>query len=269
MPADKSNMSKSGSKAAKAKKAASRPLNRVAQMKAKKNKDLVQDAVNGELFGVLYGRVEKHFGHSRIQVLTADLRTHLATIRNILRNKRATRIETGDVVILQPRDFETSTGPVSEEGIAADEAFDVVGVMDRKAAKKLQRNGELPGWMTTDQTIEQITAPKQGGGAGGAYEDDEGFYFDYEDDESEGEEDEPEETEEERAHRQAAENFYKYDCALAAAEGRPAPPLPEALKKGGAKERDLPPAYEDASWERKAKKALAALANGDLNIDAI
>ncbi len=228
---------------------------------------MVQDAVNGELFGVLYGRVEKHFGCSRVQVLTADLRTHLATIRNLLRNKRATCIVVGDVVILSPRDFETTKGELSEEGIAADDVFDVVGVMDRKAAKKLQRAGEIPSWMTTSQAAEEIINPKFGGGAGGE-DDDCGFEFDYESEE-EAESDQEEETEEERAYRIADENNYKFQCAMAAAEGRPAPPPPAAIKKGGAKERDLPPAYEDASWDRKAKKALAVLPNGDINIDAI
>jgi initiation factor 1A len=227
-------MTKSGSKAAKAKKAAGRPLNRVAQMKAKKNQDMVQDAVNGELFGVIYGRVEKHFGCSRIQVLTADTLLHLATIRNLLRNKRATRIEVGDVVILSPRDFETTKGDISEEGIGSDDVFDVVGVMDRKAAKKLQRAGEIPFWMTTAQTAEEISNPKFGGGAGAADEDDCGFEFDYES------EDEPESDDE--------------GAAPAAAS---------------APTRELPPAYEDASWALKAKKNAAILPNGEINIDAI
>jgi translation initiation factor IF-1 len=229
----KTLMTKSGSKAAKAKKAAARPLNRVAQMKAKKNQDMVQDAVNGDLLGVIYGRVEKHFGHSRIQVLTSDLITHLATIRNILRNKRATRIDVGDVVILSPRDFETTKGEINEDGIAADDVFDVIGVMDRKAAKKLQRNGEIPAWMTGAQTAEEIMNPKAGGAG-----DEEGFYFDYEsDDDSDSEE----------------------------SEGADAPAT-------AAPTRDLPPAYSDPSWTRAsvaAAKKSAILPNGDIDIDLI
>ncbi len=275
MPIPRSEMSKSGSKAAKAKKAASRPLNRVAQMKARKNAEKVQDAVNGDVFGVIYGRVEKHFGCSRIQVLTADTRLHQATIRNILRNKRATRIEVHDVVMLAPRDFETTTGDLSEEGIASDEQFDVVAVLDRKSAKKLVRAGEIPSWMATVQAAEEITNPKTGGGAGvsSSYDDECGFEFDYEDDEepeSDDEEDHSGETEEERALRISAENIYKYECAVAAAEGRPAPEPPAALKKKGpAQERDLPPSYDDPSWARKAKKNAAILPNGEINVDAI
>lgn len=272
MPApNKSAMTKSGSKAAKAKKAAARPLNRVAQMKARKNAEMVQDAVSGDLFGVIYGRVEKHLGCSRVQVLTADTRTHLATIRNLLRNKRATRIETGDVVILAIRDFETTNGDIGDDGIAADEKFDVVGVMDRKAAKKLQRAGEIPSWMTTAQTAEEISNPKKSGGAGGDYDDDCGFEFDYEDEEEpeSDDEDHSAETEEERAHRLDLENTYMYMCAEAAAQGRPTPEPPAGLKKVGAVERDLPPSYDDDSWARKAKKNAALLANGDINIDAI
>ena len=231
---NKSAMTKSGSKAAKAKKAASRPLNRVAQMKARKNAEKVQDAVNGDAFGVIYGRVEKHFGCSRIQVLTADTRLHQATIRNILRNKRATRIEVNDVVMLAPRDFETTTGDLSEEGIATDEQFDVIAVLDRKSAKKLVRAGEIPSWMPTTQAAEEITNPKVGGGAGGDYDDECGFEFDYES------EDEPESDEEGAA-----------------------PAAPAAAT------RELPPAYEDASWALKAKKNAAILPNGEINIDAI
>lgn len=230
---NKSAMTKSGSKAAKAKKAAARPLNRVAQMKAKKNQEMVQDAVNGELFGIVYGRVEKHLGCSRIQVLTADTRPHLATIRNLLRNKRATRIEVGDVVILSVRDFETNSGDIGDDGIATDEKFDVVGVMDRKAAKKLQRNGEIPSWMTTAQTAEEIANPKFGGGGAGADEDDCGFEFDYESEE------EPESDEE-------------------GSDGVASAPT-----------RALPPSYDDASWALKAKKNAAILPNGEINIDAI
>lgn len=235
---NKSAMTKSGSKAAKAKKAAARPLNRVAQMKAKKNQEMVQDAVNGELFGIVYGRVEKHFGCSRIQVLTADTRPHLATIRNLLRNKRATRIEVGDVVILAVRDFESNSGDIGEDGIAADEKFDVVGVMDRKAAKKLQRIGEIPPWMTTGQTAEEIANPSMGG-AGGDREDC-GFEFDYES------EDEPESDDEEST-------------------GATGPSATAILTAA----RELPPSYDDASWALKAKKNSAILPNGDINIDAI
>jgi translation initiation factor IF-1 len=271
MPINKSDMSKSGSKAAKAKKAASRPLNRVAQMKARKNAEKVQDAVNGDAFGVIYGRVEKHFGCSRIQVLTADTRLHQATIRNILRNKRATRIEVNDVVMLAPRDFETTTGDLSEEGIATDEQFDVIAVLDRKSAKKLVRAGEIPSWMPTAQAAEEITNPKTGGGAGGDYDDECGFEFDYEsEDEPESDdEDHSHETEEERALRNSAENIYKYECAVAVAEGRPVPEPPAGLKKVSAVERALPPSYEDESWARKAKKNAAILPNGEINIDAI
>jgi translation initiation factor IF-1 len=221
-------MTQSGAKAPQAKKAASRPLNRVAQMKAQKNQDLVQAAVNGEIAGLLYGRVEKHFGCSRIQVLTEDLKLHNATIRNLLRNKRATCIEVNDVVILQPRDFETHMGEMDEVGIASDESFDVIGVVsERKDVKKLQRNGIIPSWMTTGQASDELMNPRAGGAG---LDDDDGFEFDYE---SEDEE----------------------ECG----EDAPAPVKPT---------RDLPPAYDSASWA--AKRATAPLLpNGEIDIDRI
>ncbi len=146
---------------------------------------MVDAALGGDMDDALYGRVVKIYGGAGLSVMTKDKREHRAQIRGLLRRKGATPIAVGDVVILGRREFESRKEGSLVGDIGGTEVFDVVGIMDHRAALKAVKEGIIPKWMQTGQ--EEKAAVET---ALGARDDDDGFEFDYDDVEPEDEEDE-------------------------------------------------------------------------------
>jgi translation initiation factor IF-1 len=176
----KPTISKSASKAAKAAKAAGRPLGRIASIKAAANQRTVDDIMNDEdLENIVFARVTRHLGDSRIRVACADMREHLARIPQSLANKRATCIAVDDVIALERRSYESrSERGAKVSGIAEEEVFTVFCVLPRRNAAKLVKQGRIPCWMITSEATEDIKRKATGGA--GAPADDTGFEWDYE-----------------------------------------------------------------------------------------
>lgn len=103
------------------------------------NQKMVNSVLDGEEEDVVFGRVLKHLGAGNIRVILATKREAIAKIRTFLSRRGSTPIVSGDIVILSGRDFETKSNE--------DMRYDVLAVMKRQEAGKLEKAGEIPSWM--------------------------------------------------------------------------------------------------------------------------
>jgi translation initiation factor IF-1 len=159
-------------------------LSRMAIVRQAANQKMVDAALSGNMEGELYGRVVKMYGGASLSVMTKDKREHRAELRGLFRRKGATPVLAGDVVILGRREFESRKEGDYVGEIGGSEVFDIIGIMDHRAALKAVKDGIIPKWMQTGQ--EEKAAEES---AVGALADDDGFEFDYDDVEEEEEDD--------------------------------------------------------------------------------
>lgn len=87
---------------------------------------------------ILFGRVLRHLGQGHIQIILDDKREGIAKIRTALSRRGSTPIVADDIVIMSRRDFETKVGEKPR--------FDVLGIMTRAEASKLEKAGRIPPW---------------------------------------------------------------------------------------------------------------------------
>jgi translation initiation factor IF-1 len=147
-------------------------ISRMAVKRQEANQRVVRAAADGDVEGQIFGRVVRMYGGPQISVITRDKREHRATIRGLLRRRGATPIAIGDVVVLSGREFESRGDGVNVvSGLAQDEVFDVIGVMDSRSATKAMKEGLFPAWMLTGS---------DDGRAAAVEEDDGGILFDEE-----------------------------------------------------------------------------------------
>ena len=129
---------------------ATKTISRMASKRQEANQRVVRAAADGDVEGQIFGRVVRMYGGPQISVITRDKREHRATIRGLLRRRGATPIGVGDVVVLSGREFESrGDGKNVVGGLAEDEVFDVIGVMDSRSATKAMKEGLFPAWMLT------------------------------------------------------------------------------------------------------------------------
>lgn len=103
------------------------------------NQKVISSVLDGELDGAEYGRVLKHLGASNVRVILPNKREAIARIRNVLSRRGSTPIVSGDIVVLSPRDYETA----STESMR----YDIMAVMNKRDASKLEKSGIIPSWM--------------------------------------------------------------------------------------------------------------------------
>ncbi len=94
-----------------------------------------------------FGRVLRHLGAGNIRVMLSNKTEGIARIRPVLSRRGSTPIVSGDIVILSGREFETKAVEVGMR-------FDVIAVMSRHDASKLEKTGRIPAWMLTEETQE-------------------------------------------------------------------------------------------------------------------
>ncbi len=110
------------------------------------NRRVVSDVLIENSNDVVFGRVTKHLGDRKILVMYTDKKEHIATIRGLLARKNVTPIMVNDIVILTVRDFDTRAG-------SENEVFDVIGILTKKEASYLVKEGRIPKWyMSADVT---------------------------------------------------------------------------------------------------------------------
>ena len=102
------------------------------------NHRTVEAALNDEIEGAIFGRVVRHLGDGHVEVILENQRLGNAKIRNVLAKRGSTPIAAEDIVILSARDFET---------LAAErQRYDLLGVMTRAEAARLEKAGRIPSW---------------------------------------------------------------------------------------------------------------------------
>lgn len=120
------------------------------------NNRIVHEVMDEASEDIQFARVIKHLGAGNLRIMLASKREGIAKIRNVLGRRGSTPIVTDDIVIVTARDFETN---------AADKLrFDVLAVMTRSDAAKMEKEGRIPAWMLL---------------AGDREDQDEGDIFDY------------------------------------------------------------------------------------------
>jgi initiation factor 1A len=118
------------------------------------NRRTVEAALNDEMEGILYGRVTKHLGEGHVQVVLENQKIGMAKIRNVLARRGSTPITEGDIVILSGRDFET---------LAADRMrYDLLGVMTRAEASRLEKAGKIPSWFINATDLSTVAKKDEG-----------------------------------------------------------------------------------------------------------
>jgi translation initiation factor IF-1 len=156
-------------------------MSRGARAKADKNARRVDAALTGEIPYTTYGKITKSLGNKMFLSNKTDRGEHLCHIRG-----KMARVEVGDVVLLNERDYESRQG-----GSAA--VYDIMAVFAPKEINKLIRTRVIPSWMSR-----------------GADDGDEGDglhdLFDYEEPEKKEDEDESHNKKDKKNHRLQGKN---------------------------------------------------------------
>jgi len=137
-------------------------VNRRAKHAMVVNDKIVKAAIAGDLDedSMTYGLITKSLGHGRMRVLLVDRRESTALIRKTLRQKRATGMGVGDIVVLHCPNWEKDKESATREP----ESY-IEGLLDLASAALLRANGSLPDWMGASAgTNEVITNEAATGG---------------------------------------------------------------------------------------------------------
>jgi initiation factor 1A len=132
------------------------------------NKRTVEATINGEVALAIYAKVTSRLGECRMRIYYEHNKRGqegVAKIRGLLRKKGQVPIQTNDIVIVTPREFET--------GKDATKHFDIIGVLTSKQASELKKQNAIPEYFLND--IASTDFKKK--------EDGDAFEFDYDDDE--------------------------------------------------------------------------------------
>lgn len=100
-----------------------------------KNARRVEAALNKQLESCTYGKISKALGNKMFLVINTDKREHLSHIRG-----KMARINMGDIVLLNIRDYESRTTSGSA-------VYDIMAVFNPKEISRLMKTGSIPSWM--------------------------------------------------------------------------------------------------------------------------
>jgi len=171
-------------------------VNRRAKHAMVVNDKMVKAALAGDLDedSMTYGLITKSLGHGRMRVVLPDRRESTALIRKTLRQKRATGMGIGDIVILHCPNWQKD----KETAIREPETF-IEGLIDLASSAVLRANGTIPEWMgasagTTEIATEEAAYEFDRSGQEPAAATNEVVEPDEEEDEEEEEEEEEEAT---------------------------------------------------------------------------
>jgi len=107
----------------------------------------MDSAMEGDMEDIQFAHVLKHLGAGHVRIILSNKREGIAKIRTFLSRRGSTPIVTGDIVILSGRDFETK----STVAIDKVDRYDLLGVLSRSQANKMEKEGKIPSWfITTD-----------------------------------------------------------------------------------------------------------------------
>ncbi len=142
-------------------RSASKNMSRGKRASAAKNSRRVEAALCEVLESCTYGKIHKALGNKMFIVINTKKQDRLAHIRG-----KMARINVGDVVLLNIREYESRTGK-------DDEVYDIMAVFSSKDVAKMIKMDAMPSWMSGNS----IDVSEDGE-----------FYFDYSDKEDDDEE---------------------------------------------------------------------------------
>jgi len=129
------------------------------------NKRTVEQTMNGEVTLAVYAKVLNRLGEGRMRIYYENNKRGqegIAKIRGLLRKKGQVPIQTNDIVIMTPREFESKNNH-----------FDIIGVLTSKQASELKKNNVIPDYFLNDIASSDFTKKEAA----------DAFEFDYNDDE--------------------------------------------------------------------------------------
>uniref|UniRef100_A0A6C0D5Y1 S1-like domain-containing protein n=1 Tax=viral metagenome TaxID=1070528 RepID=A0A6C0D5Y1_9ZZZZ len=109
------------------------------------NKRTVDSVMNGEVTLAIYAKVLNRLGEGRMRIYYEHNKRGqegIAKIRGLLRKKGQVPIQTNDVVIITPREFES--------GKDASKHFDIIGVLTSKQVSDLKKHKAIPDYFLND-----------------------------------------------------------------------------------------------------------------------
>lgn len=117
-------------------RSASKNMSRGKRAAASKNASRVESALCEVLEGCTYGRVSKTLGNKMFLINNTDKQERLAHIRG-----KMARIDVGNVVLLNIREYESRSG-------SSNEVYDIMAVFSSKDISKMIKKGLMPSWMS-------------------------------------------------------------------------------------------------------------------------
>jgi initiation factor 1A len=132
------------------------------------NKRTVEHVMNGEVALAIYAKVTSRLGEGRMRIYYENNKRGqegVAKIRGLLRKKGQVPIQTNDIVIVTPREFES--------GKDASKHFDIIGVLTSKQASELKKHNAIPDYFLNDIASSEFKKKEDG----------DVFDFEYDDDE--------------------------------------------------------------------------------------
>jgi translation initiation factor IF-1 len=109
------------------------------------NRRTVESSMNGGIECAIYAKITGKLGDNRMKIYYQQgSRGYegIAKIRGLLRRKGQVPIQTNDIVIITPREF--------ERGEDAKKHFDLIGVLTSKQACDLKKRKEIPDYFMND-----------------------------------------------------------------------------------------------------------------------
>ena len=131
------------------------------------NRKMVEATMNGEVASAIYAKVMNRLGDGRMRIYYENNKRGcegIGKIRGLLQRKGQVPIQTNDVVIVTPREFES--------GKDAHKHFDIIGVLAPKQVAELKKHNLIPDYFINDVGSNDFTKKEVK----------DGFEFDYNED---------------------------------------------------------------------------------------
>jgi len=106
----------------------------------------------GEVELATYAKITSKLGDGRMKIYFEQGKRGyegIGKIRGVLRRKGQVPIQTNDIVIVTPREFES--------GKDINKHFDIIGVITSKQASELKKKGEIPDYFLGDATASDMS----------------------------------------------------------------------------------------------------------------
>ena len=116
------------------------------------NRRAVEAVMAGEVELATYAKITSKLGDGRMKIYFEEGKRGyegIGKIRGVLRKKGQVPIQTSDIVIVTPREFES--------GKDNHKHFDIIVVITSKQASELNKRGESPDYFLGDASISDLT----------------------------------------------------------------------------------------------------------------